>query len=577
MQPRTIAALANEVRQVRGSTTCLEVDRLFQEQLSLTSIVVDDGGHRAVIDRSWFATWFAGRLGFGRALHAARPVRDLAQRPTLELPHDTQVYVAADQLLAREGRERYVDAIVTDHGEVVGTVSVAAVLEELARTFEHRAHHDALTGLPNRARLVDRLELSLTGWAGAGRGTTAIGLLFIDLDGFKAVNDGLGHHAGDELLVAVGARLLGTLRTVDTVARLGGDEFAVLVEAPDDARIADLADRLVQELRVPFDLSPGPVSVHGSVGVAIAVPGDVASELLRRADMAMYRAKQDGGDRWLVATGGDGPGCCLDDAARLRQAIDRDELMLHYQPIVDLDGGRLRRVEALVRWPQPDGTVRQPLTFIPLAERCGAINELGQWVVRRALAQMAEWDRELGAAAPPAVNVNLSVLQLEDTQLTSRIADALDRSGVAAHRLCLEVTETALVRDLSGSVRVLGELQDLGVKIAIDDFGVGSSSLGHLARLPFTVLKLDRSFTSQLDDEGSRRVAESMVALGRALHLEVVAEGIEKHEQEAFFRELGCDLGQGFHYARPMPADELAAQMAVGAGRELAGSVSAPA
>src|SRR6056297_394809 len=190
VQPRTIAALANEVRQVRGSTTCLEVDRLFQEQLSLTSIVVDDGGHRAVIDRSWFATWFAGRLGFGRALHAARPVRDLAQRPTLELPHDTQVYVAADQLLAREGRERYVDAIVTDHGEVVGTVSVAAVLEELARTFEHRAHHDALTGLPNRARLVDRLELSLTGWAGAGRGTTAIGLLFIDLDGFKAVNDG---------------------------------------------------------------------------------------------------------------------------------------------------------------------------------------------------------------------------------------------------------------------------------------------------------------------------------------------------------------------------------------------------
>lgn len=577
MQARTVAALVNEVRLVPGATTCLEVDRLFQEQLALTSIVVDDGGQRAVIDRSWFTTWFAGRMGFGRALHAARPVRDLGNHPTLELPHDTPVYVAADQLLAREGRERYVDAIVTHLGEVVGTVSVAAVLEELARTFEHRAHHDALTGLPNRARLVDRLELALSRWVGAGRDTTAVGLLFIDLDGFKAVNDGLGHHAGDELLVAVGARLLGTLRTVDTVARLGGDEFAVLVEAPDDARIADLADRLVRELRVPFELSAGPVSVHGSVGVAIAVPGDVASELLRRADMAMYRAKQDGGDRWLVPAGGDGPGFRLDDAARLRQAIDRDELTLHYQPIVDLDGGRLRRVEALVRWPQPDGTLRQPLTFIALAERCGAINELGQWVVRRALEQLAVWDRELGTAAPPAVNVNLSVLQLEDTQLTARIADALDRSGVAANRLCLEVTETALVRDLAGSVRVLGELRALGVQVAIDDFGVGSSSLGHLARLPFTALKMDRSFTSQLDDEGARRVAESVVALGRALGLEVVAEGIEQREQEEFFRELGCELGQGFHYARPMPAEELAARMASGTRRELVGSVSATA
>ncbi len=577
MQARTVAALVNEVRLVPSATTCLEVDRLFQEQLALTSIVVDDGGQRAVIDRSWFTTWFAGRMGFGRALHAARPVRDLGNHPTLELPHDTPVYVAADQLLAREGRERYVDAIVTHLGEVVGTVSVAAVLEELARTFEHRAHHDALTGLPNRARLVDRLELALSRWVGAGRDTTAVGLLFIDLDGFKAVNDGLGHHAGDELLVAVGARLLGTLRTVDTVARLGGDEFAVLVEAPDDARIADLADRLVRELRVPFELSAGPVSVHGSVGVAIAVPGDVASELLRRADMAMYRAKQDGGDRWLVPAGGDGPGFRLDDAARLRQAIDRDELTLHYQPIVDLDGGRLRRVEALVRWPQPDGTLRQPLTFIALAERCGAINELGQWVVRRALEQLAVWDRELGTAAPPAVNVNLSVLQLEDTQLTARIADALDRSGVAANRLCLEVTETALVRDLAGSVRVLGELRALGVQVAIDDFGVGSSSLGHLARLPFTALKMDRSFTSQLDDEGARRVAESVVALGRALGLEVVAEGIEQREQEEFFRELGCELGQGFHYARPMPAEELAARMASGTRRELVGSVSATA
>ncbi|MFP4148982.1 MAG: putative bifunctional diguanylate cyclase/phosphodiesterase [Nitriliruptoraceae bacterium] len=575
MQARTISALVNEVRQVQGATTCLEVDRLFQEELALTSIVVEDGGHRAVIDRSWFAPWLAGRLGFGRALHAARPVRDLAQRPSLELPHDTPVYVAADRLLAREGRERYVDAIVTHLGEVVGTVSVAAVLEELARTFEHRAHHDALTGLPNRARLVDRLELALSGWVGAGQDATAVGLLFIDLDGFKAVNDGLGHQAGDELLVAVGARLLGALRTVDTVARLGGDEFAVLVEAPDDARIADLADRLVRELRVPFELSAGPVSVHASVGIAIAVPGDAAGELLRRADMAMYRAKQDGGDRWVAADLGAEHGWCLDDAARLRQAIDRGELTLHYQPIVDLDGGGLRRVEALVRWPQPDGILRPPLAFIALAERCGAINELGQWVVRRALEQLAAWDRELGSAAPPAVNVNLSVLQLEDTQLSARIADALDRSGVAADRLCLEVTETALVRDLAGSVQVLGELRALGVQIAIDDFGVGSSSLGHLARLPFTALKMDRSFTSQLDDEGARRVAESVVALGRALGLEVVAEGIEKREQEAFFRELGCELGQGFHYARPMPADELAALVAAGVPGERVGSVLA--
>lgn len=571
MIPRTVAALARDACLVSGDTTCIDVDRLFQEQLSITSIIVLEGEHRAVIDRTWFAAWFSGRLGFGRALHAMRPVGDLVKRSTLELSYDTPVVTAADLVLAREGRERYVDAMVTRDGEVIGTVSVAAVLEELARTFEHRAHHDPLTGLPNRVLLVDRLERALARRGRAGQDAASVGLLFLDLDGFKAVNDGLGHHAGDELLVAVGARLFGTLRAVDTVARLGGDEFAVLVETADDDHVADLAERLVRELRGPFELSHGPVSIHASAGVAIAVPGDVASELLRRADLAMYRAKQDGGDRWIAANVGSAPGCCLDDAAQLRQAIDREELTVHYQPIVDLDDGSLRRVEALARWPLPDGTQRPVLTFIALAERCGAINELGQWVVRRALEQLAIWDRELGPAAPRVVNVNLSVLQLEDTQLTTRVADALDRCGVAPQRLCLEVTETALVRDLPGTMRVLGQLRALGVQIAIDDFGVGSSSLGNLARLPVTSLKLDRSFTSHLDDEAARRVAELVVALGRALDLEVVAEGIESRDQEAFFQALGCELGQGYRYARPVPPEQLTALLT---GAVPAGSVT---
>lgn len=273
----------------------------FWGQLSLTSIDVVDGDRRTVVDRTWFAAWFSGRLGYARALHAIRPVGELVTRPTLEFTHDTRVAEAAERLVPREGRQRYIDAVVTHDDTVIDTVSVATILEELARTFECRAHHDPLTGLHNRALLVDRLEQTLAWRMRDRHDAEVVGLLFLDLDGFKAANDGLGHDA-------------------------------------DDGHIMDLAHRLVQTLRVPFELALGPVSVHASIGVTIAAHGDVASDLLKRADRAMYRAKQRGGDGCIRADVNAGSGGCTNDASRLRRAIDRDELTLHYQPVVDFDG-----------------------------------------------------------------------------------------------------------------------------------------------------------------------------------------------------------------------------------------------
>lgn len=407
----------------------------------------------------------------------------------------------------------------------------------------HRALHDPLTNLPNRSLFVDRLRQAEQRAARAG---TAVGVLFLDLDGFKTINDSLGHGRGDELLIAVAQRLHGALRAGDTAARLGGDEFAVLVDGLVDEREAlGVAQRMLDALRPPVPLAGQPVTVRASIGVATATgPG---GDLLRDADLAMYQAKAQGRDR-VVSFDGEMHAAMVASVAmehELRQALDDGALSLAFQPIVDLDTGRLRAAEALCRWTVP------PCEFIPLAEETGLIVPLGAWVLEEACRTAAGWPDHV------LVSVNVSGVQLRSAEFVATVAGALERSGLAADRLYLEVTETVLMADLDRTAALLRELKTLGVRIAIDDFGTGHSSLQYLQQLPLDVLKIPKPFVDTLGEGG--QLARAILDLGRSFGLAVVAEGIETEAQRDTLRALGCTKGQGFLFARPMSADALLA------------------
>jgi diguanylate cyclase (GGDEF)-like protein len=429
-----------------------------------------------------------------------------------------------------------------------------------ARNFEdamHQAFHDSLTGLPNRALFLDRLELA---HARARRSGRPIAVLFMDLDTFKNVNDSLGHAAGDELLVLVAGRLRRWLRPSDTAARFGGDEFAVLVEDLDTSNGAQIvAQRILDSLREPFAIQGQEILVGASIGIASsAQPG--SDDLLRGADLAMYRAKGLGKGRFQLFEPGMHVAVLerLELEVDLQRALDRAEMCVHYQPIIELATARIIALEALVRWRHPVRGMVQPNDFIPLAEETGQIHRLGEWVLEQAVRDAHAWNTGVRAGEPVRVGVNLSARQLQEPTLVGQITGILADTGMAAENLVLEITETVLMQDLEGTVGRLQELKRLGLALSVDDFGTGYSSLQYLRRFPLDSLKIAKSFVDGVGGPSQdAAVARAIIELGTSFQLRVVAEGIERRDQHARLMELGCTHGQGFLYSRPVPADQV--------------------
>jgi diguanylate cyclase (GGDEF)-like protein len=521
----------------------------------------------ADLEHAWMPLGIAG-LEVLVVLRVARLLRwRLRAEADLEQALTRQAAVAELGRLAVEGAEpeRLEFAAVemrrrlggpndADFVDGVDSVLSAATARHGAETrLAHQALHDPLTGLPNRALFLDRVELARDR---SKRNQYAFALLFLDLDRFKVINDSLGHQAGDELLIEVARRLSACARSGDTVARFGGDEFAVLCDQlASEADVLAVAERITGALRQPVTILGESVVVTASIGVAIGDAHSTAGGMLRDADAAMYRAKEAGRDRVEV----------FDDLMRarairrltteqdLRAAISRGELLMHYQPTVELRSRKLVGHEALLRWAHPARGLLGPDQFLDVAEESGLITRIGEFVIDRVLADMSD------AAGHPSlrcgkVAVNVSLRQLADVDLAALVANALETYGIDAGRLCLEVTEHALARDPDRTAAALADLTALGVDIAVDDFGTGYSSLTHLRRFHVDVLKIDRSFVEGLgSDADDTAIVRAVIGLGHALGLLVVAEGVEREDQVDALLAAGCDHAQGRYFGAPAP------------------------
>ncbi|MEU4624082.1 EAL domain-containing protein [Actinoplanes sp. NPDC023801] len=491
------------------------------------------------------------------AMRLAQAMRQVAARPfahvTLEVVHTH-----------RDGGKRPSEVIITnlvDDPHVAGFVLNTRDIsdrKELQEQLMHEAYHDSLTQLANRALFRDRARSAL-------RASGAVTVLHLDLDGFKRVNDSLGHLAGDQLLVQVADRVRGCVRDGDLVARFGADEFGVLLLGEDEAGAERVARRILEDLEAPISAGARQIHVRASIGLADAGqlpesdnPGDQAEQLMRNADLAMHHAKAAGGG---VCSGyrprmREGLVERLELESDLRAAVENGDLRLHYQPTVDLATSRVIGFEALVRWPHPVRGMINPLDFIPIAEATGLIVPLGRWVLHEACRQAVEWGAA-GDGGPPKMSVNVSVRQFDRADLAEMVAAVLADTGMPADRLCLEMTESVLMTDTDANLEQLLRLKALGLTLAIDDFGTGYSSLAYLRRFPVDTLKIDRSFVERLgviaDDTA---LTDTIVRLGKSLGMATVAEGIEEFGQLAALREMGCGFAQGYYFSRPVPAAE---------------------
>ncbi len=452
---------------------------------------------------------------------------------------------------------------------LVRFAQLASIALDNSRLFDaarRGALHDPITGLPNRELLTDRIGHALA--SSDPRAAAPIAVVLLDLDRFKVINESVGHAVGDRLLVAVGQRLIGSLRPSDTVARFGGDEFGIILDPvvdADDAR--RIADRIGVDLRTPFPMGGRDWFISASMGIAIGQPGRATpGEMLREAEIAMVRAKGDPSKRYVLFEPSMSEQTMdrIDMENDLRRAIERGELRLHYQPLVDLTTDRIIGFEALVRWQHPVRGLVPPLSFIPLAEETGLIVPLGRWVLETACRQAREWRDARRGASQLMMSVNLSARQFGQPDLVDQVVAILAETGLDPTTLELEITESVVMDQSEVGIRTLHRLRDMGVRLVLDDFGTGYSSLAYLKHLPLDTIKIDRTFVAGLDGEADRSIVEAVIALAHGLRISVVAEGIETEAQFEILRAMGCDTGQGYLFARPLPEPDAARLLSPG-------------
>jgi diguanylate cyclase (GGDEF)-like protein/PAS domain S-box-containing protein len=563
-----VVTLHDITRRVRAEEELREANSVLAATLDATAegvVVVDADGLMTSCNRQFAQMWHipdelleAGSDGQMLAhvlKYLKNPdgflarVQELYSHPDAE-SHDLVEFLDG-RVFERDSRPQRVDGQVIGRVWSFRDVTAHRVLQnELAR----QASHDPLTGLANQVLFRDRVAAAVSG---LDPGDDRLAVLFIDLDDFKTVNDSLGHSAGDHLLISVSERLRRCVRSQDVVARLGGDEFAVLVShLGDEEEATEIASRMLRVLGDPLTVAGRPMSAGASVGIAYGRSGDSVDDLLRNADLAMYVAKNSGRSQFRIYEPHMHHAALrrLEVDSGLRGASGRGELVVHYQPIVDMESGRIRAFEALVRWSHPEHGVLMPVDFVPFAEESGLIDEIGQFVLVQACEQAREWGLVLGEALAPAITVNVSPRQLLDERLPDRVRDVLAHTGVEPSRLVLEITEGALMQDPDTATRRLEHLTRVGVRLAVDDFGTGHSSLSHLRRFPIDLLKVDRSFVNEVEEHTGESLVWAIVQLAHTLGMSTVAEGVETVGQRDRLAELRCDLAQGYLYARPMDA-----------------------
>ncbi len=483
---------------------------------------------------------------------------------------DTESYGFEHRIVRPDGEVRWIhrrgEVVRGEGGEkalrIIGTDHDVTEHKRAEERLHYQATHDLLTGLPNRSLFADRLEHALR--RNSGRRGRMAAVLFMDLDNFKIVNDSLGHKVGDRLLVAAGERFGACLRPEDTLARFGGDEFVILVddfENPEDA--VRVAHRIVEAYREPFVLEGQEVFIKPSIGISFVSAHTTTStsseELLRNADIAMYRAKEEGlGYRVFEPVMYEQALGRLKLENELQRAIESEEFVVHYQPIVDLRSGEVWGVEALARWQHPERGLLEPEEFVAAAEESGLVVPVGELVLKQACEQAKEWQERYFHLQPLIMCVNISARQLQCPDMARTVEGVLRETGLTACSLSLDITETAYVRASEVSIATLDELKRMGVRISIDDFGVGYSSLSYLKRLPADDLKLDQSFVAGIGKSGrDTEIVQTVIDLSHILRMKVVAEGVENMYQAEQLKEMGCELAQGYHYAEPLPIQAL--------------------
>ena len=583
--PRGVAdslrALSSQVALALESATLTEDLLLKQSEARFASLVSNSSDVVTVIDPDTTVTYAspsaARVLGFephdlegtrfSELIHADDKTR-VMQFLTSAGDDEGHPGLAEFRLRHREGDHVFVETLRTNllndpnlRGIVLNTRDISE-RKEFEEQLSHQAFHDSVTSLANRALFRDRVTHAIERQE---RDAKPIAVLFMDLDDFKTINDSLGHAAGDQLLREVGERLKECLRSADTAARLGGDEFAILLEdGGEGIQAVDVADRMMQMFEEPFELEGKEVYVRASVGIAVSeggVDGD-AEELLRNADVAMYMAKERGKSRYQVFEPAmhDTALKRLELKADLQRALEHGEFQLYYQPVIELETGHITGVEALIRWIHPTRGLVPPLDFIPLAEETGLIVPIGQWVLHEAARYAVSLQEHYPMDPPFHMAVNLSARQVARPELVDEVHEILVETGLEPDSLILEITESVMMQDMELSIERLGALKQLGVRLAVDDFGTGYSSLNYIRRFPVDILKVDKSFVDGVSEGGeASALTAAVIELAGILNLKPVAEGIERADQLERLLELHCDMGQGFFFAKPLPAGELQA------------------
>ncbi|MGO4782873.1 putative bifunctional diguanylate cyclase/phosphodiesterase [Cryobacterium sp. W22_MBD10_FK3] len=562
-RPVSLGELTSPARLVPADTPLADIDRTFRADRALRSLVVHDGDRYALLTREHVEYTLTGRLGYGRGLHVRSTAAQMVSGNAFSLPGNLELGHAARRILTLPEESRYRDVLVlTDSGP--GVVSVSQLFERLSSDFRYAALHDSLTGLANRRQLEER------GSTFTADDLAGVAVLFIDLDGFKAVNDTFGHRAGDEVLVGFADRLRGLMRPTDVLARLGGDEFAALLVNVTEEQALHVANRVVLQAAAPFTSDGHLLHLSASVGVSMAV--DVVDELelsqldalLRHADGAMIKAKK-AGKRQVARLDGKGAAPITRNALirrRLTAAFESETFTLHFQPQLDLVTGECTAVEALLRWHDRVLGEVSPAEFIPIFELSGDIHRIGEWVIDQACAQARRW---LDAGEPRSIAINVSPLQLAARTVVPQVLAALAAHRVPAEFLQVEITEGSEITDLPRAIGQLQALRDAGLSIALDDYGTGYSSLAMLRDLPLTTVKIDKTFIDAIEDSPQDALlVGGVIDTAHALGLRVTAEGVERAGQLHLLRAMGCDTAQGYLISRPVPAQLLpAAQLFV--------------